>query len=203
MDGLYIKVYLFFIIVLSAVFHEYSHGLMAYKLGDDTAKRSGRLTLNPLVHLDMLGTIIMPILSLLSAGIFIGWAKPTPYNPNNLSDRRYGNLKVALAGPLSNLIIAITLGIVVRVLSFMSPNPIFIEFLAIAIYINIFLMLFNLIPVPPLDGSKVLMDITPNYYYRIAKFGILGIFIALMVAFYILPFIATFLFKIITGLNGF
>lgn len=204
MDGLYVKVYIFVIIVLSAVFHEYAHGLVAYKLGDDTAKRSGRLTLNPFAHMDLFGTIILPILSLWGAGVFIGWAKPVPYNPYNLSDKKYGSLKVAIAGPSANFIIAIMLGVLIRIFGSIGiMSNIAIEFFAISVYINIFLALFNLIPIPPLDGSKVFMDLFPDYARNVKIFGFFGLFIALMIAFYIIPPIATLIFHILTGLSAF
>ena len=109
-----LKLFLYFVIIISAVFHEYAHGLMAYNLGDETAYRAGRLTLNPLVHIDILGTIVVPLFLILTSGIFIGWAKPVPYNPYNLSDPKYGSLKVAAAGPAANLIIALFFGLLLR-----------------------------------------------------------------------------------------
>ncbi len=204
-SDIYIKIYIFLIIILSAVFHEYAHGFSAYKLGDDTAKRNGRLTLNPIAHIDLFGTIIFPILSLSTAGIFIGWAKPVPYNPFNLSDKKYGNLKVAAAGPVSNFIIALFLGIILRVVIFFGIfiSPAFIDLISIAIYINIFLGLFNLIPVPPLDGSKILMDLFPKASSHVMKIGLFGMFIAVVLALYILQPIASALFSVITGISLF
>lgn len=185
--------------------HEYSHGWMAYRLGDPTAKNAGRLTLNPLVHIDLIGTVILPLFLLLTSGIFIGWAKPVPYNPYNLSDKRYGSLKVGLAGPASNILLAVLLGFLLRLFTAYYPMfagvfpPIFFELIGFIVYINIFLALFNLLPFPPLDGSKIFEDLFPRYRMQIVSLGFAGIFLALMVSFYFLPPLAQFVFQIITG----
>ncbi len=195
-------IFIYLIIVLSATFHEYAHGLMAFHLGDDTAKRMGRLTLNPIAHLDIFGTVILPLLFLLTPGFgfFIGWAKPVPYNPLNLSDRKYGSLKVAVAGPLANLSIALVLGLFLRFGGvFFVTNTIFVGLIALIVQINIFLALFNLIPVPPLDGSKIIFDLIPSSERLLNQIGFVGVFIALVISFYILNPIAQFVFKIITG----
>lgn len=202
-----LKLFLYVIIVLSAVFHEYAHAFVAYRLGDATAKDAGRLTLNPLVHLEMFGTVIVPLLLLFTSGIFIGWAKPVPYNPYNLRDKRYGSLKVGIAGPLSNIIIAAALGILIRLFGSFEilgglASPIFLQFLGLIVYVNIFLALFNLLPFPPLDGSKVFADLFPGAWRYFMQFGFLGLFLALFLAFFILPPIANFFFWIIVG-SGF
>ena len=192
--------FLYVVIVLSAVFHEFAHALVAYRLGDTTAKDAGRLTLNPFVHLDPLGTVIVPLLLMFTSGIFIGWAKPVPYNPYALRDRKYGSLKVGIAGPLSNFIIAIVLGIIIRLSgSFEVASPIFLQFLGLIVYVNIFLAIFNLLPFPPLDGSKAFADLFPNVSRSFMQLGFLGIFIALFLAFFVLSPIADFLFWIIVG----
>lgn len=204
MEIISFKIFLYLIIILSAVFHEYAHSLMAYKLGDTTAKDSGRLTLNPLVHLDLWGTVIIPLFLLFTSGIFIGWAKPVPYNPYNLRDQKYGSLKVALAGPGANLLLAIILGLPLRFLSLenltLSSNFLsFLFYLKFIVYINIFLALFNLIPFPPLDGSKIFFTLFPSSLKYFLEMGFLGIFLALILAFFILSPIANLLFWIITG----
>ncbi len=186
------------------VFHEYAHALVAYRLGDTTAKDAGRLTLNPLVHIDPFGTVIVPLFLLFTSGIFIGWAKPVPYNPHALRDKRYGSLKVGAAGPLSNLIIAVLLGIIIRFAGFFgviggAVSPVFLQFLGLVVYVNIFLALFNLLPFPPLDGSKIFADLFPNTWRNFMQFGFLGIFLALFIAFFILSPIANFIFWIIIG----
>lgn len=190
--------------MLSAVFHEYAHALTAYRLGDTTAKDQGRLTLNPLAHMDLFGTVIIPLVLLFTSGIFIGWAKPVPYNPYNLRDQKYGSLKVGAAGPLANLVIALALGLVVRFFPFIPfdsslISPLFLGFLGLIVYINIFLALFNLIPFPPLDGSKIFADLFPRQSQYLSRLGFFGIFFALLFAFWVLPPIANLIFWVITG----
>lgn len=197
----------YIIVILSAVFHEFAHAFVAHRLGDNTAKDMGRLTLNPLKHIDPIGTVLLPLLLLFTSGFFIGWARPVPYNPYNLRDQKYGSLKVAVAGPSTNFLIALILGLMVR--SY-PVNPLFnninaapfLEFLGFVIYINILLGLFNLIPLPPLDGSKIFMDLFPGARYAISQLGFFGIFLALILAFFILPPITSFLFQLFVG-HGF
>lgn len=195
-----LQLFLYVVIVLSAVFHEYAHALTAYKLGDTTAKDAGRLSLNPFVHLDLVGTVIVPLLLLFTSGIFIGWAKPVPYNPLNLSDKRYGSLKVGVAGPGANLLIALVLGLVLRFLPlYPGAGELFAATLSIIVYINIFLALFNLLPFPPLDGSKIFADAFPAVFRKIAGLGFWGFFFAIIAAFWILPSVANFLFFVFVG----
>lgn len=195
------EIFIYIIIVLSAVFHEYAHGWAAYQLGDSTAKDAGRLTLNPLVHLDPIGTVILPLFLLFTSGMFLGWAKPVPYNPYNFRDLKYGTLKVAAAGPGANFLIALVLGLILRLFlpvisSYSMALPFYLGFI---IYVNIFLALFNLLPFPPLDGSKIFADLFPNQWRYFRQLGMMGIFIALFMAFFILSPIANFIFKIIVG----
>ena len=194
------SIFLYIIIILSAVFHEYAHAWSAYRLGDSTAKDQGRLTLNPIKHIDPVGTVLVPLLLLFTSGIFIGWAKPVPYNPYNLRDQKYGDLKVGIAGPIANFLIAIILGLLLRLFGgYMLVNDAFLGFVSIVVYINIVLGLFNLIPIPPLDGSKILMDIFPESRRFIEQIGIFGIFLALFLAFYILSPIAKSVLRLIVG----
>ncbi|MBN2197645.1 site-2 protease family protein [Candidatus Wolfebacteria bacterium] len=204
MNDVSIKLFLYAIIVLSATFHEYAHGFIAFRLGDSTAKDAGRLTLNPFAHIDLFGTVIIPLFLLFYGGIFIGWAKPVPYNPYNLKDKKYGSLKVGIAGPGANLLIALILGIFLRIalLGFFGQNifsPLFLSAVGLIIYINIFLALFNLIPIPPLDGSKVLMDLFPDFAKGFMRIGFVGIFFAMAIAFFVLPTITNVIFELITG----
>jgi Zn-dependent protease len=145
--------------------HEFSHALAAYRLGDGTAKLFGRLTLNPIAHFDPLGGILLAV-SFIGAGFGFGWAKPTPVNPNNLAGGRRGEAIVAAAGPLSNLVLAAVAALPLR---FIVSSPelqlqipdLVVQILALFVYINLVLMIFNLLPIPPLDGSKVLFAFLP------------------------------------------
>jgi Zn-dependent protease len=164
---------------------------MAYKLGDDTAKRMGRLTLNPISHIDPLGTIILPLIMIMARGPIFGWAKPVPFNPNNFNrsvNFRNGVMYVALAGPVSNLILAFVSSFVyVFILKYFSTPSVTYSFISqlleAFISINIILACLNLIPVPPLDGSKVLMRFLPaNYlphFFKLERYGMIIVFILL------------------------
>lgn len=145
---------------MSVVIHEVSHGWAANLLGDPTAKLGGRLTLNPIKHLDPFGSVILPLmLSLVPGGIIFGWAKPVPFNPYNLRAGKWGPALVALAGPLSNLIIALIFGFLTR--SGLVASQSFIALAGMVVLLNFSLMIFNLMPFPPLDGSKILFAILP------------------------------------------
>jgi len=152
-------VFVIVIIIFSAIVHEVMHGYVADMLGDPTARYAGRLTLNPLPHLDMFGSIILPLLLVFShSPIFFGYAKPVPYNPYNLRPGRFSEALVAGAGPLSNLVLALLGGLVIR--SHVFPAGSDIIFLIVVV--NVMLCIFNLIPIPPLDGSKVLEALLPR-----------------------------------------
>lgn len=161
MNNMIIRI-IFFIpaILIALVVHEYCHGFVAYNLGDPTAKYSGRLTLNPIAHLDPWGTLVL-VISFLSTGFCIGWAKPVPINPYNFKDFFKDSMLVGLAGPFSNFALAALAGMFFRLGSF-TAIPAVSVFLQIFIMVNIGLGLFNLIPVPPLDGSRILMGILPK-----------------------------------------
>lgn len=154
---------LFFLIALicSIIVHEVSHGYVAHMLGDPTARLQGRLTLNPLPHIDPIGSVLLPTLLVLTNAPFLfGWAKPVPYNPYNLKNQRWGEAMVAGAGPGINLLLALVFGLVVRFgIGVLSPS--FISLAALIVYINILLAFFNLLPIPPLDGSKLLKSLLP------------------------------------------
>jgi Zn-dependent protease len=191
--------YLFLIIILifSVVIHEVSHGAMANYLGDPTAKESGRLTLNPIKHLDPVGSILVPLfLTLIRSPILFGWAKPVPINPYNFRDQRYGSAKAALSGPGSNLTIALVFGLALRFFPAISAISGLYLMFSYIVYINILLALFNLLPVPPLDGSHILFTFLPPGFENIKIFlSQFGIFILLLVLF----FFSHWLFLIING----
>lgn len=182
-------IFYFIIVIPSSILHEYAHGWMAERLGDPTARYAGRLTLDPRSHIDLWGTIIMPIgLFLLTGGRFMfAYAKPVPYNPYNLKNQRWGPAMVGLAGPLSNLLLAVAVGAVLRLI----PGSFFAEYLAIIVYINVMLMVFNLVPIPPLDGSKILFAVLPGNAYKVKNF-------LEQHGFLILMFFVFFLFELIS-----
>lgn len=191
------------VLLFSIVIHEVAHGSVAYSLGDPTAKYSDRLTLNPLKHLDPFGSVILPLIMLITTGgrgpIF-GWAKPVPVNPYNFRDQKWGELKVALAGPATNFLIAIIFGLFIRF--FPLPEPLFVLFSVISIY-NFLLAVFNLVPIPPLDGSHILFSFLPESLSQIKIFlQQYGLFLLLFLLFFGLNwvfYIVQILFFFVTG----
>jgi Zn-dependent protease len=197
-----IEIFQIIVLILSAIAHEYMHGWMAYRLGDNTAKNAGRLTLNPLAHLEWFGSFFLPLIMVLSGMPFVfGWAKPVPYNPFNLRDRKYGDAKVAAAGPLANLVIALFFGLCLRFLPF--TNLYFSGLLGVIVYINLILMVFNLVPIPPLDGSKILGTFLPAHlrerYLGSERIGFIFVILFVMLAGGLITPIVNFLFKVIVG----
>ena len=219
------------ILIFSAIVHEYAHGWMANRLGDDTALRAGRLTFNPLKHLDPIGSVLLPLLLIISkANFFFAWAKPVPYNPYNLRDHRYGDLKVALAGPGINIILAIIFGLIARFIPLANDLKISLltgffqgegsaitaithsSFLGslvlialVICFINLALAVFNLLPIPPLDGSKIvytfLSDRGRETFYKIEKYGFILLFALVMIgAFDFMQYIIFSLFSVVTGI---
>jgi Zn-dependent protease len=192
------------VLIMSVVVHEVSHGYAANILGDPTAKLAGRLTLNPVRHLDLVGSFLVPALTYFFGGFIFGWAKPVPYNPYNLRAGKWGPAIVASAGPLANLLIALFFGFVLRVVplaGFTSPQ--FVEITSLIIFLNIILAVFNFIPVPPLDGSKILFALLPPHRGEIEAFLtrfqlLILLFIVLFLWQFILPLIF-FLFTLIAG----
>lgn len=157
------------VLVFSVAAHEMSHGYMAQYLGDPTARLAGRLTINPLKHIDPVGSILVPLSLALLGGPVFGWAKPVPYNPYNLRDQKWGDAKVALAGPLSNLGIALVFAALLRLGGTMLTAPVQ-GIMELIILINLVLTIFNLVPIPPLDGSKVFFNLLPLRYRYIEDY---------------------------------
>ena len=192
------------ILIFSVVIHEVSHGLVAYMLGDNTAKYQGRLTPNPFKHLEWFGSFFLPIMSYAFGGFIIGWAKPVPFNPYNLRDQRWGEAKVAVAGPLSNVCIALFFGLLIRFGISANFGEAFTYISSMIVFINLVLATFNLVPIPPLDGSKILFSILPyNMQYIRVFFERNGLFILIFFVFFLWQFvipIVSWEFTLITGL---
>jgi Zn-dependent protease len=194
------------ILVMSVVIHEVSHGFMAEYFGDKTARFAGRLTLNPIKHLDMFGSVLLPALLVLTNSPFlIGWAKPVPYNPNNLTNKKWGEVAVASAGVLANLFIAVFFGLILRFTANANTPEGLPHILFLIVVTNLGLAIFNLVPIPPLDGSKILFNLLPVSFNEIISFAerysfVLIIVFVVFFSNYLLP-ILKFLFYIITGLQ--
>jgi len=152
------------ILIFSVVIHEVSHGVMAYNLGDSTAKDMGRLTLNPIPHLSFMGMVVIPIFTFLIWGIPVGSAKPVPYNPYNLRNQKWGPAMVAAAGPASNLVVAFVFGMIIRASIIFNAPPVILDlipFFIIIVALNVLLAVINLVPIPPIDGSKIVFPMLP------------------------------------------
>jgi Zn-dependent protease len=195
------NLFLYVVIIISAIVHEYAHAWAAFRQGDPTAKYAGRLTLNPLAHLDWWGTVLMPLMLLYFFHMFFGYAKPVPINPYNFRDQRKGMIWVSIAGVGANFLIAVVLGMFVRLVPNFFLNP----FLAFIVMVNIWLGLFNLLPFPPLDGSKLLMAaVDYRGGGRFVNFARLtstpwGILIAIFIAMTFLPYLSNLIFRFIVG----
>lgn len=189
------------VLMLSVVVHEVAHGISANRLGDPTAKQMGRLSPNPLRHLELTGSFLIPLLSFLFGGFIFGWAKPVPYNPYNLRNQKWGPAAVALAGPASNFLVAICFGLALR---FVGAIP-FATAVAVSVivYVNLLLGVFNLMPIPPLDGSKIIAPLLPyryeNLFLSLERYGFTLVIIFLIFIFPIVARIIPLLFKLITG----
>lgn len=191
------------IFIFSVIIHEVSHGFAAYLQGDNTAKYAGRLTLNPIPHIDLFGSIILPLILVLShSPMVIGWAKPVPFNPYNLRNQKWGEAIVAVAGPLSNICIAIIFGLFLR----FNLLPTLAEPFLYIVFINLVLAVFNLVPIPPLDGSKILFSILPYSMNNVRAFlEKNGFFLLIFFVFFlwdkVFPIVYTLLIAI-TGISS-
>lgn len=203
------------VLVISIILHEMAHGFMADYLGDPTARMQGRLSPNPLVHIDPIGSILVPgLLFLTNAGLLFGWAKPVPYNPYNLRDQKWGEALVAAAGPAVNLLIALVFGLLIRFADPIGLSDSFIHLSSYVVYMNILLAFFNLIPFPPLDGSKIVQPFLPlalAVRYRVfvsnfERWGLLGTFLFIFIFINLLwgPFsrLVFTIFEMLTGQSG-
>jgi Zn-dependent protease len=193
-------IFLILILILSVIIHEVSHGYAALALGDPTAKDLGRLTLNPIPHLDLWGSIIIPgLMALSGTGMIFGWAKPVPYNPYNLRNQRWGEALVAIAGPASNVLIAVVFGTLIRFGAFSTE---LIEIASMVVILNLVLAVFNLVPIPPLDGSKILFSILPYRFYHIResleRYGLVLVLVFIFFLWRLITPIIFFLFNLIT-----
>ncbi|MBI2055819.1 MAG: site-2 protease family protein [Candidatus Sungbacteria bacterium] len=195
------------IVIFSVVLHEVSHGFAALWLGDHTAEYEGRLTLNPVKHLDPFGSVLLPLMLAFANLPLIGWARPVPYNPYNLRDQKWGPAIVGVAGPAANILLAVVFGLVVRYLPLASAEGTFVfNFAGIAqtiVVLNLMLAIFNLVPIPPLDGSKVLFSVLP-YQYRgiqvfLEQYGIILLLIFIFFFANILVWPVFYLFRLIVG----
>jgi Zn-dependent protease len=201
-------------IILGVVFHEVAHGWVAYQFGDPTARDQGRLSLNPLVHIDLLGTIILPLLLIFSrTGMIFGYAKPVPVNFTKLRDPKKNMVWVAAAGPLTNILLAFASGIVFRLIIFTNPyyfswSPLLFDplllMLRYSVRLNLILAIINLIPIPPVDGGRILVGLLPPkqalVYSQIEPFGLLILII--LIFFDPLRIFTSFIWPIIRVLDA-
>lgn len=198
-------VFIIAVFVYSVVIHEVSHGAVAHAMGDDTAKNLGRLTLNPFKHLDIFGSVLLPLFLVIIRSPFVfGYAKPVPYNPLNLRDRKYGPAKVAFAGPAANLALAVLFGIMLRFLPAGLEVSALPKLLAFIVQINLLLAILNLMPIPPLDGHWLLLTFLPNKFAALKLFILrYNLIIFLIFLFFIFPLIYNYLiyplFRVIIG----
>ncbi len=194
------------VLIISVIIHEMAHGYAAEALGDPTARIAGRLTINPLVHIDPLGSVLLPALFVLSGSpVVFGWAKPVPFNPNNITGskwkERYGGALVAAAGPAVNIFLAIIFGLCIR---FGSFDTALTQFFLVIVMVNSALAIFNLIPVPPLDGHHILASVLPyslrQKYLSLYQYSFIFIFIAAFVLWQLVSPLVVLLVRGITGL---
>lgn len=198
------------ILLMSVVIHEVSHGFTAEYFGDDTARDAGRLTLNPIKHIDLFGSIILPLTLFITTSatghpFVFGWAKPVPYNPNNLRNIRWGTLAVSAAGVVANILIALIFGTIIRYSSGFAPSESFYFITSSIVLVNLALAVFNLVPIPPLDGSKILFSLLPDSLsklaYSLERYGFIILVVFILYFSDILFPILTYLFHLFTGIT--
>jgi len=191
-------IFIFIILIFSAILHEYAHGLAAYLQGDPTAKNMGRLTFNPIPHIDPFFTILLPALMIIMPTNFIiGGAKPVPINPINLQGKN-AEMKVALAGPFSNIALAAVFGLFIRFLPVIRETESLLFAFGAVVFVNLLLAVFNLIPIPPLDGSHVLFALFPEISQKVKVFfAQYGIIIFFIVIFLFFPVLITIIYSVI------
>jgi Zn-dependent protease len=193
------------VLIFSVVIHEFSHGYAAELFGDPTPRLQGRLTLNPLKHLEFFGSLMVPLITGISShGMFtFGWAKPVEWNPYNVKHKRLGELVISLAGPASNLLIAVIFGFAIRFSHLFSGS--FVSLASYIVLINIVLAIFNLIPIPPLDGSKVLFALFPptpafqNFRHAVERYSLILIILVALFLWRLVAPLVPILFRVITG----
>ena len=199
-----ITIFYIIVLVFSVIFHEISHGYIALRLGDTTARDAGRLTLNPLRHIDLFGSILFPLLLAMSGAPVFGWAKPVPYDPRFLKNPKKASGLIALAGPASNFSLAIIFAIFTRILLAVGPDTAMTAklylFFYLIIEVNIALAIFNLLPIAPLDGSGVLFSLLPSSFAPVEQFLRRYGFIILIL---LVTSGANFLSPLIGGLHSF
>lgn len=201
--GFILVIFKILVVLFSVVLHEVSHGSVANSMGDPTAKNLGRLTLNPFKHLDLFGSVLLPIFTLLVGGFIFGYAKPVPYNPANLSDRKYGAAKVAFAGPAVNIIIALLFGLILRFLPAGLESGILPELFSFVVILNLVLAVFNLMPIPPLDGHWLMLTFLPARFAAF-KFFVLrySMVIFIVFLFFIFPLLLPLINLIFRAIVG-
>lgn len=201
------EIFSLLILIVSVIIHEVAHGYAALYFGDQTAYRMGRLTLNPVKHIDLFGSIILPALTLLASkgSIFFGFAKPVPYNPNNLRRKRLGEFVVSIAGVFANFFVAFVFAMIARTMVNTLPES-FVSFAVSIVYVNIMLGVFNLIPIPPLDGSKILFTLLPQtmkmreLQNMFEKYALVFLFLLVFVGWNYLSLVVPIIFQFFLGI---
>jgi Zn-dependent protease len=202
----------FVTLVVAIILHEISHGVVALWFGDDTARRAGRLTLNPIPHIDPFGSIILPALGAITGFPVLAWAKPVPVNPAKLRNSRTQMLLVALAGPATNFVLMFLAAIATRGLLagrtyvFIDDLPLVAQFVFLFAIVNLFLGLFNLLPIPPLDGSALLERVLPARYletwYQVRPYGFLVLFLVVFSTDWVSRVFQPFLERLLEFISG-